>query len=641
MGKKRVFIDIETYSDEDLSKSGVYRYCASDQFEILLIGYAIDDNDPVVLTVVGATGPSPELEAMLCDERYLKIAHNATFEMACLEKAGYTILPEQWADTMVLAKYAGLPASLDKLSGVLSLGQNAKLKTGKKLIAKFCKPQKKTQKRFYEQDDPSGWADFIEYNRQDVIAEREVFNKLRCYDQPMDHCYLYLHYWINRRGVLIDTDFADAARQLSETVSSRIKAELANLTGLANPNSNIQFKSYINAHGYAVEKVDRETLEELVKDVTDPIIARAITLKLNLSRASTKKYQAALNAVNADGRLRGAFEYYGGHTGRWSSKKVQLQNMQRNKMPNLAEVRELVRNQNLTELEKQFGKDNLTDSFGQLVRTMLLPSQGNKLIVADFSAIEARVLAWLVDETWRVNVFATGGDIYKSSYAQAFGVDVSTVTKEQRQVGKVMELALGYQGSVGAMVRFGAERLGLDKNAMLNLVRKWRDTSPHIVRYWYSLEDAAKKAINYTQTTGLGKGIAVRVKNGCLAIQLPSGRTLFYQQPKVVLGDRGEKISYMDEDTQTRTWTRQGSYGGKLTENVVQAIARDCLALAMYRLDKAGYEIVSHVHDEVIIDAPLSANVSDVERIMGEPIDWAPGLHLTAKGYEGQFYYKD
>jgi len=643
MEKKLVFIDIETFSDVDLSERGVYQYAASPRFEILLIGYAIDDGEPVVLETVGKDAIVPELEAMLKDPRYLKVAHNANFEMTCLRAAGYTIINEQWADTMVLAEYASLPPSLAGLSSVLNLGKDAKLDTGKALIEYFCKPHEEAGElgRYLPEDNPDGWRDFVEYNKRDVIAEREVFKRLRCYDQPMDHDVFYLDHEINRRGVAIDTDFVSSAIALSEDVTERALNELKTLTGLENPNSNVQFAKYFREQGYDLEKVNKATRTELYESAVPPNIARMLELKDIISKASVKKYQTAMKSVCADGRLRGAFQYYGSHTGRWAGRKVQLQNLRRNKLENLAEVRELVRKKDLPELEFRFGKDHINDVLGQLVRTMLVPSKGNKFIVADFSSIEARVLAWLAGESWREAVFAADGDIYKSSYSQAFGIPVDEVSKDQRQIGKVMELALGYGGSVGAMKQFGAEKLGMIESDMQTLVSKWRATSPHIVQFWYALEDAAIKAIRYGAETKLNKGLVVKMENGCLAIRLPSGRKLYYQKPSLEAGEYGDQITYEDVGPNNKTMVRQKTYGGKLTENGVQAIARDCLALTMLRVEAAGYKIVSHVHDEVIIDARLSANVSDVERIMGEPIDWAPGLHLTAKGYEGAFYFKD
>lgn len=641
--KHYLFIDIETFGGVDLSESGVYRYAASPRFEILLVGCAVDDGSPVVLETVGKDAVVPELEAMLKDPHYLKVAHNANFEMNCLHSAGYTVIPEQWADTMVLAEYASLPPSLAGLSTVLHLGKDAKLDTGKALIEYFCKPHEEAGERgrYLPEDNPDGWRDFIEYNKRDVIAEREVFKRLRCYDQPNDHDVFYLDLKINRRGVGIDTELVSSAIAISEVMTKKALEELKTLTGLENPNSNAQFAQYLNEQGYSVENVNKSARIELYESSIPPKIARILELKDIISKASVKKYQTAQKSVCDDGRLRGAFQYYGSHTGRWAGRKVQLQNLRRNKLENLSDVRELVRKRDFQELEFRFGKDHITDVLSQLVRTMLVPSDGNKFIVADFSAIEARVIAWLAGETWREKVFAADGDIYVSSYAQAFGVPVDEVSKDLRQIGKVMELALGYGGSVGAMKQFGAEKLGMIESDMQMLVSKWRATSPQIVQFWYALEDAAIKAIRYGAETKLNKGLVVKIENSCLAIRLPSGRTLYYQKPTLEAGEYGDQITYEDVSPNKKSMVRQKTYGGKLTENVVQAIARDCLAAAMLRLDTAGYEIVSHVHDEVIIDAPLTAEVSDVERIMGEPIDWAPGLHLTAKGYEGAFYFKD
>ena len=636
-----LYIDIETYCNEDLRDCGVHRYAASPSFELLLIGAALDDGPVAVYDVFGKKAPDPRLAKVLTNPSILKVAHNAKFEMACLATAGYTILPEQWADSMILAYYAGLPGSLEKLSQVLRLGGNSKLATGKSLIKIFCVPRVKKglTYRTTPADEPERWQKFIEYNKRDVIAEREVFKRLRCFDLPMDRPVYLLDHKINARGVRIDTDLAAAAVPLGQEAKAETTEELKALTGLANPNSNPQFLSFMREQGYDIDSVDKKAREAILASNPTPLVIRVLTLKDRISRAAQTKYDRALKAVSPDGRLRGAFQYYGSHTGRWAGREVQLQNLMRNNLPDLEAAREFVKHGDLAALEAEYGRENATDVLGQLVRTMLLPSVGNKLIVADYSAIEARVIAWLADETWRMDVFAADGDIYKSSYAQAFGVDVENVTKAQRQVGKVMELALGYGGGVKAMKDFGAQKLGLSDAEMQSLVYKWRCSSPHIKQLWYNLQNAAVKAIRYGLPSLIDKGIAVQIKNGCLAIQLPSGRTLFYQKPRLEDGKYGEQIVF--NGIQEQKWQAVRTWGGRLVENVVQAIARDCLAHAMLRLEAEGRKIVSHVHDEVIIDAPPTATVSDVEQIMGEPISWAPGLYLTAKGYEGKFYFKD
>ena len=639
--KHVLYIDIETYCNEDLRDCGVYRYAASPSFELLLIGAALDNGPVAVYDVFGKKAPDPRLVKVLTNPSILKVAHNAKFEMVCLAAAGYTILPEQWADSMILAYYAGLPGSLENLSQTLRLSGNAKLATGKALIKIFCGPRvKKGQMyRTTPADEPQRWQEFIEYNKRDVMAEREVFKRLRCFDQPVDRAVYLLDHEINSRGVRIDADLAKAAIPLGPAAKTEAMEELKTLTDLANPNSNKQFLGFMRAQGYNIDSVDKKTREAILESNPTPLVTRVLTLKDRIGRAAQTKYDRALKAVSPDGRLRGAFQYYGSHTGRWAGRAVQLQNLVRNNLSDLDAARNLVKQGDFAAIESEFGRENVTDVLGQLIRTMLLPSVGNKLLVADFSAIEARVIAWLADETWRVNVFAADGDIYKSSYAQAFGVDVNKVTKAQRQIGKVMELALGYGGGVKAMKDFGAQKLGLSDAEMQNLVYKWRNSSPHIKLLWYNLQNAAVRAIAQGIPSGIDKGIIVQNQNGCLAIRLPSGRTLFYQKPRLEQGKYGDQIVF--EGVKEQKWQKITTWGGRLSENVVQAIARDCLAIAMLRLEAAGYKIISHVHDEVIIDAPPSAEVRDVERIMGEPIDWAPGLHLTAKGYEGQFYYKD
>lgn len=646
-------IDIETYCEVDIAKSGVYPYAASPSFEVLLIGYALDDG-PVCVLDLTKEGPEAEaikdLHAMMANPDVLKVAHNAAFEMACLASVGFAVNPEQWGDTMALANYAGLPASLAALTDVLSLGEKGKLSVGKQLVTYFCKPCKPTKAnkgrtRNRPEDDPEAWEVFMEYNRRDVEAEREVFKRLIRYDQPEnEHEIMLLDGDINRRGIHIDTDLARAAVQMSGVITDAAVAELKQITGLSNPNSVPQFKQFLEAEGFATEKFTKDVAEEFLSKTDLPLkVRRAIELKLLISKAAVKKYDAMLRALCPDGTVKGAFQYYGSHTGRWAGRLVQLQNLRRNSLPDLDIARQLVKRGDLEGLRLGYDESE-SEILGQLVRTAFVPSCGHKFIVADFSAIEARVVAWLARESWREEVFAKDGDIYKSSYSQAFGVPVSDITKDQRQKGKIMELALGYGGAVSAMQRFGADKLGLSEEELADLVKRWRATSPRIPLLWKKLERAAIAAALKGKSTEIDRGVVVGREDSSVVIRLPSGRRMYYAHASVEESDMGngeDQLTYYDINQLTRNWSKTRTYGGKLTENVVQALARDCLAYAMLRLSKAGYKIVSHIHDEVIVDAPIGAKVSDVEDIMGQNEAWAEGLHLTAKGYEGPYYFKD
>lgn len=644
--KRVLHIDLETYCETDLAKCGVHRYAADPSLRILLISCALDDL-PVVTIDPTQTNYRPmldEFRRLMADPNIIKAAHNAQFEMTILRRKGYRVEPEEWIDTMALANIAGLPPSLASLTTVLGLGEKGKMSIGKQLIAWFCKPDKKGNRRLPE-NDLARWEAFVGYNVRDVEAEREVYKKLIKYDQgERERAIHLLDYRINDRGINVDVTLARQAVKISEQITSAAKAELKKLTGVENPASVIQFKNWLADRGIEVDSLTKDVAEEIRDTTEDPLVKRAVGLKLSISKASVKKYDAMLRAAGDDpydARVRGAFQYYGANrTGRWAGRLVQLQNLRRNALTNLDIARQLVRNGDLEGLELAYDDYEVSEILGQLVRTAFIPSPGNKFIVSDFSAIEARVVAWLARERWRQNVFARDGDIYKSSYSQAFGVPVDEVTKPMRQKGKIMELALGYGGSVGALKAFGADRLGLNDEELRGLVERWRAASPKIVRLWRELESACRAAIDEGRRIQVSY-FSVWLSSGALRIKLPSGRSLYYQRPEIREGKYGPAITYMGVDQTSRKWTRIETHGGKLVENVTQAVARDCLAEAMLWLNWAGYSIVSHIHDEVIIDAPAEAKVSDVEAIMSQPINWAQGLKLTAKGYEGSYYFKD
>lgn len=654
--RRVLHLDLETYCDEDLGKCGVHKYAASPSCEILLLSYALDDG-PVVTCDALESGFKKKYETfrrLFVDKDIVKAAHNAVFEMTILSRKGFVIRPDEWLCTMALANYAGLPPSLAALSNILHLFDKGKMTIGTQLINYFSKPCKPTKAnggrtRNLPKDDPERWAAFKEYNRRDVEAEREVYKRLIKFDQPeAERRVFLLDYEINRRGIGVDRRLAEQAVKMSEQITDAAVTELKRLTGLGNPNSVVQFKSWLAEKGVAVESLTKTAAETLRDSVEDPLIKRAVALKLSISKASVKKYDAMLRAYNASseiedfGTVNGAFQYYGANrTGRWAGRLVQLQNLRRNSLPNLDVARTLVRSGDYDDLRLAYDDYDTSEILGQLVRTAFIPTPGNKFIVADFSAIEARVIAWLAGERWRMEAFARGEDIYKSSYSQAFGVPIDQITKEMRQKGKIMELACGYGGSVGALKAFGADRLGLNDDELKHLVNRWRSASPNIVRFWRRVENACKGAIDEGRTTRFKPGLKIGYETGRLKITLPSGRSLYYQDARLEPGKFGPMITYMDVNQVSRHWDRADTHGGKLAENVTQAVARDCLAAAMLRLNDAGYKIVSHIHDEVVIDAPQGAKVSEVEKIVGESVLWAPGLLLTAHGYEGRYYFKD
>lgn len=649
-------LDLETYCDADLGKCGVHKYAASSSCEILLLSYALDDGPVITCDALESDFEEKysRFQRLFVDKNIVKAAHNAAFEMTVLERKGFVVRPEEWLCTMALANYAGLPPSLAALTNVLNLFDKGKMTIGTQLINYFSKPCKPTnanggRERNRPQDDPERWAAFKEYNRRDVEAEREVYKRLIRFDQPEAERRVFLmDYEINRRGIGVDRRLAEQAVTMSERITDAAVTELKRLTGLSNPNSVVQFKSWLAEKGATVESFTKTAAEALRDGTEDPLIRRAVELRLSISKASVKKYDAMLRAYNAAdgteniGTVNGAFQYYGANrTGRWAGRLVQLQNLRRNSLPNLDVARTLVRSGDYDGLRLAYDDYDTSEILGQLVRTAFVPTPGNKFIVSDFSAIEARVIAWLARERWRMDAFARGEDIYKSSYSQAFGVPVDQVTKEMRQKGKIMELACGYGGSVGALKAFGADKLGLNDDELKRLVNRWRSASSNIVRFWRRIESACKDAIDEGRATRFDVGLKISRGTGCLRITLPSGRSLHYQDPKLEPGTYGPMITYMDVNQTSQHWTRTDTHGGKLVENITQAVARDCLAAAMLRLTDAGYRIVSHIHDEVVIDAPQGAKVSEVEDIMGKPISWAPGLLLTAKGYEGSYYFKD
>lgn len=646
--RHRLFIDLETFSSVDITKAGAFKYVESPDFEILLLAYA-RDSEPV--QVIDMTDPFDldELSVivnMIVDPKVIKIAHNCAFERACLSKhLGRDMPPEEWEDTMVMAAMNGLPMSLDSASAALNL-KDQKIKEGTTLISYFCKPCKPTKvnhgrTRNTREHAPDKWLRFIEYCRRDVEVERAIYCRLPTTPIPeFERKLRALDARINERGVLVDTELAEAAIAVDDAFKAEHLAEMQKLTGLNNPNSVAQLKAWLRDNaGVEVDSLSKTAVSELKAQGLDASTVRVLELRQLLGKTSTAKYRAMTDAVCADGRVRGLLQYYGaGRTGRWAGRLVQLQNLPQNHLDNIGVVRELMRDRDLDTLEMIF--DSVPDTLSQLIRTAFIAPEGHTLLVADFSAIEARVIAYLAGEKWRMEVFANGGDIYCSSASQMFKVPVVKhgINGHLRQKGKIAELACGYGGGVGALKAFGADKMGLTEEEMQDIVTQWRQASPTIPRFWREAETAAKQAIEERgRTFGLRCGVKYFSGADALYCTLPSGRTLSYWQPRIEDG----QITFMAQNQTTHKWEATETWGGKLVENIVQAYARDCLAMSMLRLADAGYKILFHVHDEIIAEAPEGSRWEDMAEIMGQPIDWAPGLLLRADGYDTKFYMKD
>lgn len=658
-------IDLETYSDVNLKKAGLYRYVQSPAFEILLFAYSFDGAPTQVIDM--AQGEKIPLEVIhaLTDPQCLKHAYNAAFEWYCLSKyMGAQLPPSQWRDTMLHGLYAGYTAGLDATGRALGIPEDKqKLTTGKALIRYFCVPCKPTKAnggrtRNYPHHDPEKWELFKTYNGQDVVAEMEIERRLSVFPVPD----FVQKQWetdllINARGVAVDMDFCEGALELGETIRAQLTDEAVQLSGLQNPNSVKQLAHWLSAEtGDDITSLRKETIKELLGRDNADHVQRMLEIRQELGKTSTKKYDAIEAAVCDDGRVRGLLQFYGANrTGRWAGRLVQVQNLPRTYTEPLEFARELVKGRKLDALRTVYGSPN--DTLSQLIRTAFVAAPGNVLIDADFSAIEARVISWLADEEWRLEVFRTHGKIYEASASQMFGVPLERIKKGNpeyslRQRGKVAELALGYQGGVPAMRQMDTGKLlaDLPDEEIKDIVDKWRNTNPKIRNLWYSFNDAAIRVIQ--------NGGSLRVRcctfarecdcirgTTCMTVSLPSGRKLYYVEPSV--GENrwgGPSITYMGVNDKNK-WGRIETYGGKLVENVVQAIARDCLAQAIEHLEAAGLPVVFHIHDEVVIDTAAfdtnGAMLDKVVKIMSTPIPWAEGLPLGADGWVGAFFKKD
>lgn len=650
-------LDTETFSSVDLAKCGVYKYAAADDFEILLLAYSVDYGEVQVVDLANGEPIPDEVLAALFDPEVIKHAFNAAFERVCLSfwLAKKGLLPSDefgipeflsadgWRCDMVHCAYLSLPLSLEKAGAVLKVEQQ-KMKEGKELIKYFCIPCKPTKAnggrtRNLPWHDPEKWEIFKAYNKRDVETEIAIEKKISKVIIPHNIWKEYeLDQQINDRGVLIDMDLVKAATKLDEQSRDGLVKEMCSLTMLENPNSVVQLKGWLAEKGYEVESLGKKEVEKMLEDAPEEI-AKVLGLRLQLAKSSIKKYQAMENYAGVDGRARGLFQFYGAQrTGRASSRGVQLQNLKRNDLPDLAEARELVKSGNGEAVELLY--DSIPDTLSQLVRTALIPKPGMKFIVADFSAIEARVLSWLAAEKWRMETFASGGDIYCATASKMFHCNVVKHGEngELRQKGKQAELACGYGGSVGAMKAMGALEMGMQEEELKPLVDAWRAANPKIVDFWWKVDEAIKECVRTKESTAV-QNIGFRHESGMLFIDLPSGRSLTYIKPRIEENDfGGESITYMGIGA-TKKWERQESYGPKFVENIVQAIARDLLMEAMMRM--ADMRSVAHVHDEVIIEAGMADSVEKICRLMAMVPSWAEGLVLNADGYECSFYMKD
>lgn len=643
---KRMNIDIETYSEADLSKSGVYKYVDAPGFEVLLFGYSADGGPVKVISLAEGEELPQKIKEALLDDTVLKFAFNAQFERVCLEKyLGVHLAPDAWRCTMVASLYLGLPGSLAQVGAVLGV-EKKKLETGKDLIKFFsvpCKPTKTNggRTRNLPEHDREKWQQFITYNARDVETEMDIMEKVARFPVPD---FLWKQYAqdqrINDLGIELDMALVTQAIKCDEESRERYLKRAQELTGLENPNSPIQLKEWILSNGVEMETLTKAEVASVMETATGPV-KEVLELRQLLSKSSVKKYVAMETCRCSDGRAHGLLQFYGANrTGRWAGRLVQVQNLPQNHIPDLAVARNLIKSGCFEAVELLY--DSIPDTLSQLIRTAFVPREGCKFMVADFSAIEARVIAWLAGESWRQEVFRNNGDIYCASARQMFGVPVEKhgVNGELRQKGKIAELALGYGGGVGAMISMGAIDMGLAEEELQPIVDSWRQSNPAIVKLWWDVHRCVIKAVKDKQPQTY-KCLTFEYQSGMLFIGLPSGRRLAYAKPSVYRNDYDrDEIAYMGVDA-TKKWGKIDSYGPKFVENIIQAMSRDILAEAMARMEAAGYDIVMHVHDEAVIEAPRDAVLEDACQIMSKAPDWTPGLILNAAGYECEFYQKD
>ena len=659
---KHLSIDIETRSSVDIGKAGLYKYAQSPDFRILLFAFQEDGNPVEVVDLAQGEEIPEHAVRMLADPDVTKHAYNAAFEWYCLNRAGYQTPLEQWRCTMAHGLYCGYTAGLDATGKAIGLPQDKqKLAAGKALIRYFCvpcRPTKTNGNRTWNQPwhAKEKWELFKEYNRQDVVTERAILNRLEQFPMPeAEQKQWQMDVLMNAFGVRVDTELIEGALYIDAVSTQELTEEAVRITGLGNPNSGAQLVPWLNT------QCGRERFQDIQKaTVADALdhredypedVRRMLEIRQQLGKTSIKKYVAMDTAKGEGDRVRGLTQYYGANrTGRWAGRMVQMQNLPRNYLKTLDYARDLVKDKNYAGLKLLYG--NVPDTLSQLIRTAFIPSEGNKFVVSDFSAIEARVIAWLAGEQWVNEVFATLGKIYEATEAQMFGVPVERIAKGNpeyslRQKGKVATLALGYQGGTSALIAMGALNMGLTEDELPDIVSRWRQANPRIRDLWYAVENAALAAMETARPQAI-RGLIFALEGDLLygqsflTVRLPSGRKLYYPKPFLKENQFGKQaLHYYTVGQQTRKWEVASTYGGKMTENIVQAIARDCLAVTLERIYDRGLQTVFHVHDEVIIDAPMETTVEEICDLMAEPIPWAPGLILKGAGFESSYYMKD
>lgn len=656
--KHHLSIDIETRSSVDIGKSGLYKYAQSPDFEILLFAYRMDDGPVELIDLTRDEAFPPEIwEDALTDPNVVKHAYNAAFEWYCLNRAGYKTPLNQWRCTMAHGLYCGYTAGLEATGKAVGLPlDKQKLTVGKALIRYFCVPCKPTKtnggrKWNLPQHDPDKWELFKEYCKQDVVTEREILRRLNLFPMPEQEEKLWqMDVLMNAFGVRVDTELIEGALYIDSLSTQSLTEEAVSITGLQNPNSTQQLLGWLRDNGADADNLQKATVVELLGQENTEAVKRLLEIRQQLGKTSIKKYVAMKHAKCEDDRIRGLTQYYGANrTGRYAGRMVQMQNLPRNYLKTLDYARETVKKKNHAGLQLLYG--NVPDTLSQLIRTAFIPSEGHKFVVADFSAIEARVIAWLAGEQWVNEVFATHGKIYEATAAQMFGVPVEKIVKGNpeyslRQKGKVATLALGYQGGVNSLISMGALKNGLSEEELPDIVRRWREANRRICDLWYSIEQAVLMVMHTAQPQAIRNLIFalegdVIYGQSFLTVQLPSGRKLFYAKPFLKENQFGKLALHYYGVGQNKKWGVESTYGGKMTENIVQAIARDCLAVTLERIADRGVQVVFHVHDEVIIDAPMETTVEEICRLMAEPIPWAPGLILKGAGFENSYYMKD
>ena len=660
MRENHLSIDIETKSSVDIGKAGAYKYAQSPDFGILLFAYSLDDSPVRVIDLACGEKIPETIRLALMDPAVTKHAYNAAFEWYCLNRAGYQTPLEQWKCTMAHGLYCGYTAGLDATGKAIGLPQEKqKLATGKALIKYFCTPCKPTKAnggRIWNLPEhaPEKWELFKEYCGQDVVTEKAILRRLEMFPMPEEEEKLWqMDVRMNAYGVRVDTGLIGGALSIHERSTEDLSRKAASITGLSNPNSTAQLLGWLRGQGTELPDLRKETVAETLDNPENlpEEVKTVLEIRQQLGKTSIKKYEAMKAACCMDERVRGLTQYYGANrTGRWAGRMVQMQNLPRNYLKTLDYARKLVKAGNYEGVKALYG--NVPDTLSQLIRTAFIPSEGHKFVVADFSAIEARVIAWLAGEQWVNEVFATHGKIYEATASQMFGVPVEKIVKGNpeyslRQKGKVATLALGYQGGPQALVSQGALRMGLTEEELPEIVDRWRQANPRIVDLWYQVGNAALAVMESAQPQAI-RGLMFALEGDLLygqsflTVRLPSGRKLFYPKPFLKENQFGRPaVHYYTVGQQTRKWEVASTYGGKMVENIVQAIARDCLAETLKRIDARGLQVVFHVHDEVIIDAPMETTVEEICGLMAEPIPWAPGLILRGAGFESSYYMKD